>query len=218
MGLTYQVFARLPLVFGWHDLRGVSMLELGNQTFAMTDDEKAKVGVTDVVCKPHFERLGVKHVSLDLTGKDRSLALDLTRPIPPASIGGPFEVVTDFGTSEHVDDQYACYRNIHNLCRVGGLMIHELPHIGYWLGHCRFYYDYDFFLALAHLNGYVVRWLERITYPQEGDAVFAVLRKEAQVEFCNVKQFAPLVFESARQVTAREYWKAPYVRLAGGPA
>ena len=38
-----------------------------------------------------------------------------------------FDLVTDLGTFEHVFDIANAFRNAHEICRVGGLMIHALP-------------------------------------------------------------------------------------------
>lgn len=38
-----------------------------------------------------------------------------------------FDVVVNNGSTEHVFDQRAMFENIHNLCRVGGIMLHKIP-------------------------------------------------------------------------------------------
>src|ERR1041384_5416258 len=75
-----------------------SMLELGN-----------KVTGAGLVYKSVFEAMGIRHVSVDWNGKDGALPLDLRQPLNL----GRFDMVTNFGTSEHVEDnQKAVWRNI----------------------------------------------------------------------------------------------------------
>ena len=52
-----------------------------------------------------------------------------------------FDVVTNCGTTEHVDNQnghnnYIAWKNLHDLLRVDGLHFSSLPAIGYWPDHC----------------------------------------------------------------------------------
>lgn len=122
-----------------------SMLELGNQHI--------RNGVSRYPTgKQHFTALGVKHVSVDLNGKDGALRYDLSRPI--MCFDGQFDIVTNFGTSEHVADQGQCFANVHRFCRSGGVMVHAVPREGYYPGHCRFRYTEAFFLELAERNNY----------------------------------------------------------------
>ena len=81
------------------------------------------------------------------------MQLDLNKDISIEKSKGPFDLITNFGTSEHVSDQYMCFKNIHRLTRLNGLMYHIVPRIGNWTGHCPYYYDVDFFESLAKANG-----------------------------------------------------------------
>ncbi|KKK52115.1 hypothetical protein LCGC14_3108170 [marine sediment metagenome] len=66
-----------------------------------------------------------------------------------------FDMVTNYGTSEHVDNQYQVFRNMHNFTKVNGTMVHGgAPAYGYWPthGHCN--YELCFFEYLADLNNY----------------------------------------------------------------
>ena len=102
---------------------------------------------------------GTEHTAFDINGRDGVVQQDLREQIDP-SYYGKFDVVTNFGTSEHVGKrqihQAMCFANIHNLCRVEGVMVHYLPASGYCNGHGRFKYTPDFFNALALENDYRV--------------------------------------------------------------
>ena len=65
---------------------------------------------------------------------------------------GKFNIVTNFGTSEHVKNQEQCFANIHNLCCAGGVMIHTVPMKNHWRGHGLYKYDISELLITAHLQ------------------------------------------------------------------
>lgn len=117
----------------------ISMLELGN-----------KRGTEHEPYKPYFVERGIRHVSVDWNGEDGALKLDLRKPLNL----GTFDVVTNFGTSEHVDEQEPCWRNIveaadHTIACV-------TPYPGDWPGHGLFYPKPDFYYELARVNGFDV--------------------------------------------------------------
>jgi hypothetical protein len=161
-----------------------SMLELGNK----------RAG--DFVYKGYFEGRGIRHVSVDLNGKDGSLALDLQEPL----YLGQFDVVTNFGTSEHVELQEPVWRNIHE---AGRWHIHVIPHHGDWPGHGKWYVTKESIAYLAGLNGYKIHLLDRynreVTYmgrkrlDQLVRAVFEKVRDRPFVwdEFAVIEQGIP---------------------------
>jgi len=114
-----------------------TMLELGNK--------KNKKGLY----KDHFVALGIAHTSVDLNGLDGALPLDLQKPL---NLGQRFDIVTNFGTSEHVDNQEACWRNILDHC--GRVLVSTTPLPGDWKWHGRWYPRPDFFTTLAKDNGF----------------------------------------------------------------
>ena len=72
-------------------------------------------------------------------------------------------MVTNYGTTEHINNgQYEVFQNIHNLTKVGGVMIHAIPLVGYWKNHCNYHYTSDFSKVLAEINGYDVVLSESI--------------------------------------------------------
>jgi hypothetical protein len=131
-------------------LVGNSMLELGNKRKG------------DLVYKTVFESLGFRHVSVDTNGKDGSLPLDLREPLNL----GTFDMVTNFGTSEHVSvtdyqGQEACWLNIVDACHAGSILISVTPNKNYpgWHNHGRWYPDERFYEELAKCNGFDVERL-----------------------------------------------------------
>ena len=132
------------------------MAELGNQHIRFSPYGSAK---------KYFSSLAVKHDSFDWNGKDGAHKLDLGKPLP-ATFRGKYNIVTNCGTSEHVHDQYWCFKNIDDLCTTGGIMIHTVPLKGNWIHHCSIYYNIEFFKKLAQLYEYEIIKLE--TDPSRG--------------------------------------------------
>jgi hypothetical protein len=119
-----------------------SMIELGNKTHG-------KYGPS---YKEMFESQGIKHTSIDLNGRNDSLQLDLSMPIYVAE---PADIVTNFGTSEHVKEgQEQVFRNIHNLSN--RRIVHAVPKIGHYPFHGYWHFDIPFFEMLAKLNEYKI--------------------------------------------------------------
>jgi hypothetical protein len=77
----------------------------------------------------------------------------------PDRLRGRFQLVTNFGTTEHVVNQLNAFKIVHDLTAVGGIMMHELPAQG-TLNHGFFAYQPKFFERLARVNGYEVLFLD----------------------------------------------------------
>ena len=121
---------------------GLCIAELGNQFF------RESVLGAEVSAKKVFEALGAAHTGFDINGRDGAVAVDLSRPLTPDCRG--FGLVTNFGTSEHVEQsQYWCWRNIHNLCVSTGWMLHTIPEVGSWPRHGKWHYALPRLLTLA---------------------------------------------------------------------
>jgi len=106
---------------------GTRMAELGNQHVRHFTKRP-------VAAKRLFTYFGVEHDSFDTNGNDGAMKVDLGKPLPSKFVG-QYHVVTNFGTAEHVRNQYQCFKNIAALCMPDGMMIHSLPIAGEWPGH-----------------------------------------------------------------------------------
>lgn len=105
-----------------------------------------------------YEALGFSYQSFDIFLGRSTRKLDLNFDSAPLDFAGKADVVTNFGTTEHILNQLNCFKVIHDLTRVGGLMWHDLPASDY-IGHGFFKYDPGFFLKLASINQYrILRW------------------------------------------------------------
>jgi len=147
-------FIHQALYAVWPDLKfaGKYMVELGDQKFNART--ALKPWGERVWAKEYFEQLGFHHYCIDWHGQHGAFPLDLGKPIDDPFWVNRFDVLTNLGTSEHVDNQAMCWGNIHNLVKTGGVFIHVLPHIGWWPGHSPYVYEARFFTNMALVNGY----------------------------------------------------------------
>lgn len=162
MGLEVQyirfINQGIGAVFG-ENTKGLTMMELGNQWISPNPVISERFG------KDYFTNQGFKHISIDMNGEDGAIPLDLRIPALFKKYFGKVDILTNAGTTEHVEPhecQYDCYSIIHNLVKPGGLMVHILPDVheldtnGAWAGHCTNYYSTEFFEMLSRECGYEI--------------------------------------------------------------
>lgn len=101
-----------------------------------------------------WDALGFEYSAVEYDGHRHSIALDLNKDEVPLAMRGAYDLIVNSGTSEHVANQGQCFRVIHDLCKVGGLMIHEVPGGGL-LNHGLVNYNPKFFWHLCRDNNYV---------------------------------------------------------------
>jgi hypothetical protein len=99
------------------------------------------------------------YTSYDVCPGLKTELFDLNTDDLPVSYRGSFDVVLNCGTTEHVTNQINSFKVIHEATKVGGIMLHQMPSVG-WLNHGYYTYHPAFFDDLAHANGYEVvdRW------------------------------------------------------------
>lgn len=102
------------------------------------------------------------YTSFDVCPALKTEILDFNREDCPGRYRGSFDVVLNFGTTEHIIDQVNSYRIMHDALKVGGAAFHQVPTIG-WMGHGYFTYHPTFFDDLVRANGYrlIDQWLTR---------------------------------------------------------
>jgi len=93
-----------------------------------------------------------RHDAVDLHGTPRALKYDLNNPLP---ITDTYNMVLNFGTGEHVFNQYSFFKNMHDVTEVGGLMLHSMPNQGCY-DHGFYNYHPTFVFDLMHFNQYEV--------------------------------------------------------------
>lgn len=161
---------------------GMRMLELGAQN--MYDNSHY-----GWIAKDYFEIIFIEHVSIDLIQHQKCEYADLRESLPYVN----FDIVTNFGTCEHVDGSlYQPLLNIHNACNIGGIMIHENPASGSWPLHGHHYFSEEFWYNIAESCGYII--LEITTEASMGNYIdgwniSCILKKKSNENFISEDQF-----------------------------
>lgn len=120
-----------------------------------------------------FERAGIRYEAIDIADGYRTTILDLNhQPAPPEFVGA-FDLVINFGTTEHLLNQYNAFKVLHDSVRTGGFIVHSLPCVGY-ANHGYFTYTPRCMFDLAGYNRYEVVdfWFEG---PGAGNDLFQPL-------------------------------------------
>ena len=112
-------------------------------------DDFLKVGGTAAL----YRMLGFeRYRSVDLMDSRADWRVDLNAPEPlPES----FDVITNFGTAEHVFDIARVFRFVHDTLKVGGVALHSLPAFGE-MSHGFFNIHPTAYFDLATANGYAI--------------------------------------------------------------
>jgi len=144
-----------------------SVIELGNQTLKNAKargDVYKDLGIKapDQLSstKDFYMSLGFqKYVAIDVNTERDAIAMDLNTDLSKEyGYNEKFDLVTNNGTGEHVFNQYMVFKNAHDLCKVGGYMIHALPFYR-WVDHGFFNYNPNLFPCLAFQNQYELKEL-----------------------------------------------------------
>jgi hypothetical protein len=166
------------------------------------------------------EKLGFKYDCVDIDGNFGSLTLDINFDSVPREYRGKYGLTTNHGTTEHVLDQRAAFKMMHDFTAAGGLMLHALPFTVH-LEHGFFNYQPNLFDALARFNSYqtlgiwvgpdwslssLVPWepklLQFLTLSAQTTHLLVVLqRKLHDTEFCVPIQgvYEPMLPDSATE-------------------
>lgn len=144
----------IPIIEKYLPRPGDTVIELGAQ------NNYAQPHLPAPYMREWYEGSMINYISIDLTGEDSSIQLDLSKPLPKNLLGFS-TLVTDFGTSEHVgetlEDYYQCWLNKWNLCKVGGYIISENPMTENWTGHGKHYLGELFYGMLPLYDSVAVK-------------------------------------------------------------
>lgn len=149
---------------------GFSVCELGDQY--ITHDRRR-------LASEFYKELGCgRYVSIDGNGRgtfthDLNIKWNYTWP--------PFDLVTDFGTGEHVFNQAQVWRTIHVLTKPRGFIVFDRPAAGY-PEHCFYNIHETLIYDIAEANKYRVVKLERAKTIR-GELLRGVMQKKADTKF-----------------------------------
>lgn len=158
------------------DLRGKTVLEFGNK------------GNGNGVYRSDYMRAGAKsYHCVDLNGRDGAFPIDLrsesaAKQIKDLSGIDSFDVITNFGMSEHIPVQRTFYKCLHNLAHVGTFFVHWTPRARMFEEHGMagsiFHCEDIFFEVLAKSNNYkVIRPTGKAFYDQIATCVLQMQEK-----------------------------------------
>lgn len=157
--------------------KGFSVCELGDQWVTYTQPH--------ILASEFYAELGCgRYVSIDGNGRG-TVTADLNRKLGAVRLG-QFDLVTDFGTGEHVFNQAQVWRTVHELTRAGGFIVFDRPSQGYET-HCFYLTNETLFRDLAAVNGYSVLKLEH-AQTKRGRLIRGVFRKGPEAAFSNPQQ------------------------------
>lgn len=111
-----------------------------------------------------WQSIGFSYATIDFDGHRDSTPLDLNRDQVPRRMRAAFDLVVNTGTTEHVANQDNAFRVIHDLCKPGGIMYHQLP-AGGMMTHGLINYTPKFFWHLCRENEYEVIILRVSSHP-----------------------------------------------------
>ncbi len=135
---------------------------------------------------------GIDYVSIDICQGHKTRIFDLNFQSTPAEYSEAFDVVLNFGTTEHVFNQYNSFKIMHETAKRGAYFFHQVPSIGY-IDHGYFMYSPRTFVELAEANGYALLDLW-FTGPQGAAKLFDVV------------SYRPDISSPARQDSRAEDW------------
>ena len=152
---------------------GFSVCELGNQFMA---------GDVPRPALDFYRKLGCgRYESIDANGLG-TCTCDLNHSLAISQGGlpilGQFDLVTDFGTGEHIFDQAQVWRTIHDLTKPGGFIVFDRPSQGY-TKHCFYLINPGLIEDIARANHYRIVTLARKETPR-GWMCRGVLRKSGR--------------------------------------
>ena len=108
-----------------------------------------------------FEKAGFKYDAIDIADGYKTTILDLNHESAPTDFVGAYDLVLNFGTTEHLLNQYNAFKVIHDATKVGGYIVHQLPSVGF-SDHGYFTYTPRCMFDMAGYNNYEVAgfWFE----------------------------------------------------------
>jgi hypothetical protein len=136
-----------------YDLFGMSPTSLGAPISAGFNEGLEHQSEQNPSSRQFWQSIGFRYGSIEFDGHRDSIALDLNRDGVPGRLRGGFDLVVNTGTTEHVANQDNAFRVMHDLCRHGGIMFHELP-AGGMMTHGLITYTPKFFWHLCRENDY----------------------------------------------------------------
>ena len=132
MGISFHEYKFLEHISNLNKFG--SVLTLGKQEIILDSFDKTRLNLTnnsyindqyiDQLLINNFNAKSVKSIdNSKFEGAD--IIMDMNKPIE--NINEKFDTIIDFGTSEHIFNVTQNLKNISQLCKIGGTILHSLP-------------------------------------------------------------------------------------------
>jgi hypothetical protein len=123
--------------------------------------------------------------NLDITSFDFVIEndckfLDLTKELP-IEYKEQYDIVTNFGTTEHVQVQHICWKNVFDMTKPGGIVINTIPKKGSWVNHCKYYFDESSFESMS--SDFEIIEMKDIIDNENGALIYCVQKRINDGEF-----------------------------------
>jgi SAM-dependent methyltransferase len=173
-----------------------------------SNEEVAHLAAHNTFVTEHFKAVGFGYRAFDIVEAPDCEYFDLNTDLVPTPHLGKFDLILNFGTTEHVLNQLNALRTLHDLAKPNGL-IYSLFLRGGYMDHGLLHYSDRFTDLLCEANGYEQIWRSDQSDPGT-QCTWIVLRKTGG------EPFAPPIDvqlgEGFPQMVARPKKKS---RLAG---
>jgi hypothetical protein len=197
----------------YNTFNNLTMLEFGDQLFngnfptSYEHFVKHNYTKTSTHMKPvkeYFQHIGMNHISIDINGLNGAIQYDTRQSIVPDifTYSPTYDIITNSGFSEHVgegdleinlwDNQYAIWKNFHDVGKIGSVYIHLVPRHGHWLRHGVCDYDLQFFRDIVHYNNYDIflapMYYQRYAYVDK-NLILVMYAKQTMHPFMTLETF-----------------------------
>ena len=189
MGINDKCFQALEWYFDTFPMTR-SVLELGAQNFYQNYGS-VKFGC---YADQYYKVKGVtRYDCIDLIGENYAMVWDLSKPV---DVTEQFDLVTDFGTQEHVsttfdcEKLYNCWTLKYDLASRHILSVN--PKTGNWPGHGAYYFTPDFYRVLSQKSGLRILRLEEhyaMGNDKDGWEVLCLLEKTPRSTWIDLELF-----------------------------
>lgn len=109
-----------------------------------------------------FDLTDIEYHSFDICPALKTEIFELNFQSLPDKFKNYFDVVLNFGTTEHILNQYNAFKIMHEATKIGGRIFHQVPTMG-WFNHGYVCYHSLFFQDIGQCNKYEVTdiWLNQ---------------------------------------------------------
>jgi SAM-dependent methyltransferase len=112
-------------------------------------------GINESFVGEAMEAAGLHYDAIDIADGYKTTIVDLNHHGLPPAFQKAYDVVMNFGTTEHIFNQLNSFKAIHEATKPDGYIFHQLPYIGF-IDHCYFTYNGRFFFDMAGYNNYEI--------------------------------------------------------------